>query len=116
MILFYIVVFVFVLFVFSLICYYFDVKYCWQLSVWFLGESVNLFKYQLVVLEIIKFDVKDVEIVVLKECIVVLEVIVIEFVYDLNEELKKFSCQQCYVSCIRFICCLEMQRVCLWLV
>ncbi len=90
---FHIVALVSALLVLSLICHYLDAKYRWQLSAWFSGESVNPFKHQSVESETTKSDAKDAEIAALKERIAVLEAIVTEPAYDLNEELKKLSRQ-----------------------
>jgi hypothetical protein len=54
---------------------------------------VNPFKHQSAATEKTKTDAKDAEIAALKERIAVLEAIVTEPAYDLNEELKKLSRQ-----------------------
>ena len=90
---FHIVALVSALLVLSLICHYLDAKYRWQLSAWFSGESVNPFKHQSAVSETTNGDAKDAEIAALKERIAVLEAIVTEPAYYLNEELKRLSRQ-----------------------
>lgn len=90
---FHIVTLVSALLVLSLICHYLDAKYRWQLSAWFSGESVNPFKHRSAASETTNGDAKDAEIAALKERIAVLEAIVTEPAYDLNEELKKLSRQ-----------------------
>lgn len=90
---FHIVVLVSALVLLSLLCHYLDAKYRWQLSAWLSDESVNPFKHQSVASETTKSDAKDAEIAALKERIAVLEAIVTEPAYDLNEELKKLSRQ-----------------------
>ncbi|WP_296049256.1 hypothetical protein [uncultured Alteromonas sp.] len=72
----------------GLVCHYLDAKYNWQLSAWFYGKPVNPFK---------KTEAqnsrtpaqKDAEIAALKERIAVLEKIVTEPAYELNQELNK---------------------------
>lgn len=90
---FHIVALVSALLVLSLICHYLDAKYRWQLSAWLSDESVNPFKHQSAASETTNGDAKDAEIAALKERIAVLEAIVTEPAYDLNEELKKLSRQ-----------------------
>lgn len=90
---FHIVALVSALLVLSLICHYLDAKYRWQLSAWLSDESVNPFKQQSAASETTNGDAKDAEIAALKERIAVLEAIVTEPAYDLNEELKKLSRQ-----------------------
>lgn len=90
---FHIVALVSALVLLSLLCHYLDAKYRWQLSAWLSDESVNPFKHRSAASETTKTDAKDAEIAALKERIAVLEAIVTEPAYDLNEELRKL-CRQ----------------------
>ncbi|GGF63847.1 hypothetical protein [Alteromonas lipolytica] len=74
----------------GLFCHYLDAKYQWQLSAWFYGKPVNPFLKKVAASGHSSAETKkDAEIAALKERIAVLEKIVTEPAYELNQELSK---------------------------
>lgn len=74
----------------GLFCHYLDAKYQWQLSAWFYGKPVNPFLKKVAAGAYTAAETeKDAEITALKERIAVLEKIVTEPAYELNQELNK---------------------------